>query len=319
VSVFTPVAPEALAAWLARYPVGRLTALAPIAQGIENTNYFVDTERGRYVLTLYERLPREELPYYLDLMAHLAGAGMPCPRPLVDGEGRRLGTLYGRPAALLTRLPGASVDSPAAAHCAAAGAALAALHLAARTFPQRCEHPRGVHWRRRTAAALLPLLPDDERRLLEDELRFQALFALEDLPRGVIHADLFRDNVLFGEAEGTPRVEGVLDFYFAGEDSLLFDLAVACNDWCIAPDAALDAERVGAMLAAYHAVRPLTALERGAWPVLLRAAALRFWLSRLDDRHHPRPGAMVLCKDPAQYRDILQLRRAARSDLPWLE
>jgi homoserine kinase type II len=314
-SVFTPVTPEQLAGWLDRYSVGRLVGLRGIAEGVENTNYFVDTSGGRYVLTLFERLARADLPFYVHLMAHLARHGIPCPAPIADRDNEFLGTLNGRPAILVTRLPGRSVEHPAAERCAAIGAMLADMHLAGQSYGRRLDNPRGPRWRREAAARVAPWLGAEEAALLGEEMRFQALFRLDDLPRGVIHADLFRDNVLFEQG----RVGGLIDFYFAGDDALLFDLAVTCNDWCVGGEGELEAERTRALLRGYHAVRPLTALERGAWPVMLRAAALRFWLSRLLDLHAPRPGEMVLVKDPAWFRGILRLRAARGSDLPWLD
>jgi homoserine kinase type II len=314
-SVYTKVTERELSDWLKSYPVGALVELKGIAAGIENTNYFVTTTDGRYVLTLFERLPAQDLPFYLGLMAHLAGHGIPCPSPLADRSGRLLSTLNGKPAALVTRLPGAVVMQPSAAHCAAVGAVLANMHVVGRAYGGRLENPRGSRWRRETAREVLPFLDDRRRRLLEDELEFQSRYRLRDLPRGPIHADLFRDNVLF---EGE-RIGGVIDFYFAGVDAWLFDVAVTLNDWCVHPDGEVDRPRAGALLAAYHAVRPFTAGERGAWPVMLRAAALRFWLSRLYDFHLPRPGELVHAHDPEHFRRILALRVRDEHDPPWVE
>lgn len=314
-SVFTPVTPEQLASWLSCYSVGSLVDQRGIAEGVENTNYFVDTSRGQYVLTLFERLTRADLPFYIHLMAHLARHGIPCPAPIADRDNEFLGTLNCKPAILVTRLPGRSVEHPKAEHCVVIGATLADMHLAGQSYGRRLDNPRGPRWRREAAAQVAPWLDAEEAALLKEEMRFQALFRLDDLPRGVVHADLFRDNVLFEQE----RVGGLIDFYFAGEDALLFDLAVSCNDWCVDAEGELEPERTRALLRGYHAVRPLAALERGAWPVMLRAAALRFWLSRLLDRHAPRPGEMVLVKDPAWFRDILRLRAARGSDLPWLD
>jgi homoserine kinase type II len=316
-SVFTPVGTAELDAWLLGYDVGTATELTPIAAGIENTNYFVSTQQGSYVLTLFERVGGEELHFYLALMSHLAAAGIPCPSPVRRRGGSASGMLSGKPAALLSRLPGASIEQTAEDHCAALGEMLARLHQAGSIFPDHRPNPRGARWRRDTAQALLPLLPPEDAALLEEELRFQSLFHLPDLPRGVVHGDLFRDNVLFDAPDG-PRIVGVIDFYFAGEDAWLFDLAVCANDWCVAPGGELDASRTRALLRGYHARRPLTALERGAWPVLLRAAALRFWLSRLADRQRHDDAHLGRAKDPAPYRELLRLRIRAASRLPWL-
>ncbi len=222
-SVFTPVGAAELDAWLRDYDVGTATELTPIAAGIENTNYFVNTDRGRYVLTLFERVSAVELPYYLDLMSHLARQGIPCPAPVQRRDGARFASLMDRPTALLTRLPGASVERPTEAQCAAVGAMLAQLHQAGLSFPAHPPNPRGARWRRDTGQVLLPLLGPDDAALLKEELHFQSLFNFPDLPHGVVHGDLFRDNVLFAPPDGA-RIGGVIDFYFAGEDAWLFDL-----------------------------------------------------------------------------------------------
>jgi len=308
-SVYTPVSQPELAAWLRGYSVGLPEALEPIEAGIENTNYFVTTTQGRYVLTLFERLPAAELPFYLDLMAHLARHGIPCPAPVADLNDAFLGRLNGKPAALVTRLPGRSIERPGAAECRELGLLLARLHLAARSYAAYLENPRGPRWWRVAARELQPHLAEADRRLLEAELAFQSGQRFPDLPRGPVHADLFRDNALF---EGT-RLCGVIDFYFAGVDCLLYDVAVCANDWCLADparDRRLEGNRLQALLDAYHSLRPFSAPEREAWPVMLRAAALRFWLSRLHDLHLPRPGELVHAHDPGHFRDILERRIA---------
>jgi len=309
VSVYTHVSATELSAWLANYSVGRLVASEPIKAGIENSNYFVTTTQGRYVLTLFERLPAGELPFYLGLMAHLARHGIPCPAPIADLSDRYLQSLKGKPAALVTRLGGASIERPGAAACAELGALLARLHLAARSYGAYLENPRGPRWWRVAAQDLRPFVKQDQYELLESEIAFQSQHRFPDLPRGPVHADLFRDNALFEDG----RISGVIDFYFAGVDCLLYDLAVCANDWCLVDperDAALHPGRGRALLDAYHAVRPLTALERDAWPAMLRAAALRFWLSRLHDFHLPRPGMLVHAHDPEHFRRILVQRIA---------
>jgi homoserine kinase type II len=316
-SVYTPVSEEQLAHWLRGYSVGTPVRLEPIQSGIENSNYFITTAQGRYVLTLFERLPAEELPFYLDLMAHLARHGIPCPAPIADLSDRYLSQLNGKPAALVTRLSGASIERPGAAECAELGALLARMHLAGRSYPGYLENPRGPKWWRFAVRAVHAHLDAEGQALLDEEMRFQALYRFPDLPRGPVHADLFRDNVLF---EGG-SISGVIDFYFAGVDCLLFDCAVCANDWCLvdpAGDRRLDEDKSLALLRGYAAVRPFSPLERGAWPVLLRAAALRFWLSRLYDFHLPRPGMLVHAHDPEHFRDILALRASARG-VPWLD
>ena len=316
-SVFTPVPESALADWLKDYAIGRLVELKGISAGVQNSNFFVTTTLGRYVLTLFEGMSRAELPYYLHLMAHLARHGLPVPGPIANLHNEYLGTLQERPAALVVRLSGASEMAPGVEHCARVGAMLAGLHLAGQSYGRRQPNPRGPEWRLATAQAVRDFLPTDERALLDAEIAFQSAQALANLPAGAIHADLFRDNVLWDtDADGSVHISGVIDFYFAGHDALLFDVAVTVNDWCSLPDGGLDGTRCTALLAAYHAERPFTAAERAAWPGQLRAAALRFWLSRAADFHLPRAGEMVLVKDPNEYRDILRLRIADTPPLP---
>jgi homoserine kinase type II len=245
-------------------------------------------------------------------MAHLARHGIPCPAPIADLSDQYLGRLNGKPAALVTRLPGRSIEAPGPAHCEELGALLARMHLAGRSYSAYLENPRGPKWWRFAAHEVRRFLQKRELELLEQELSYQAQHRFPDLPRGPVHADLFRDNALFENA----RLSGVVDFYFAGIDCLLYDLAVCANDWCLEEDIRLGAARVGALLCAYHALRPFTAQEREAWPVMLRAAALRFWLSRLYDFHLPRPGMLVHAHDPEHFRRVLESRLAASA--PWM-
>ncbi len=295
-SVYTTVAHDELARWLAPLGTGPLERFAGIAAGMQNSNYFVSVGGTRRVLTIFESLAPGELDFYLALQDHLAVRGIPCPHPLPDGDGRFWRPLAGKPAALFTCLPGECIETPTAEHCRTLGATLARLHLAGADFPWPLPNPCGQSWRQATGRALAPLLTADECGRLLAELEFQAAIDYSNLPRGIVHGDLFRDNVLWqGET-----ISGVLDFYFAGEDSLLFDLAVVANDW------ADDAEGLRALLAGYGAVRPLQAAEHEAWPAMRRAAALRFWLLRLDAKHHPRPGAVVTVKNPDHFGGLLQ-------------
>jgi homoserine kinase type II len=310
-SVFTRVSPDDIEDWLAGYAIGTPTGLEGIAAGIENTNYFLTTTGGQFVLTLFEKLTCADLPFYIGLMAHLADRGVPCPRPVRRKDGTLFGTLNGKPAAIVTRLPGVDVSDPDAAQCAAVGRLLADMHLAGRDFAPVLDNPRGIRWWRAVQPELLPFLPADQGALLSEEIRFQSLYRFEDLPRGAIHADLFRDNVLFDGA----RLGGVIDFYFGCTGPWLYDLAVAVNDWCIEADGRLDIARADALLDAYRGRRPVDAIERGAWPAMLRAGALRFWLSRLYDFHLPRPGELTHAKDPEHFRRVLALRIRDHGDL----
>ncbi|MEK7875928.1 MAG: homoserine kinase, partial [Pseudomonadota bacterium] len=233
-SVFTTVTPEQLSAWLKNYSIGTLTRLEGIAAGIENTNYYVTTTHGRYVLTLFEKLKAGELPFYLNLMAHLARHGIPSPQPIASLGNEYLGALNGRPAAIVTCVPGTDLQQVDTGHCATLGGLLAEMHLAGATYRAEMPNPRGAKWWRAAMPDVLPFLDQRAAALLQEEVRFQALYRCEDLPRGVVHADLFRDNVLWdGE-----RVGGIIDFYFACNDALLYDVAIAVNDWCGAADGA---------------------------------------------------------------------------------
>lgn len=314
-SVYTPVTAPELDAWLTRHTIGALIELEPIASGIENTNYFVTTDRGRYVLTLYERLPATELPFYLNLIAHLARAGVEVPTPQADRTGALFSLLNGKPAGLVARVEGAPVAEPTFAHCARVGDALARLHLASQTYRGRLTNRRGPAWWRQAARAVKPYLDADQIALLEVEIKYQTGFGRGKLPKGAIHGDLFCDNVLFAG----DRVAGIVDFGFAATDFFAYDLAITVNDWCVeSATGALLPDCTEAMTAAYATKRPLTAEEHEAWPALLRAAALRFWLSRLYDLYLPRPGELIHAHDPAHFERILRARVATMPAFPLL-
>jgi homoserine kinase type II len=313
-SVYTTVTPEQLGGWLSQHNVGTLVDLRGISAGIENTNYFVTTTAGRYVLTLFEKLTAAELPFYLNLMAHLADRGMPTARPVPDLEGKLLGELNGKPAALVSFLPGKDVERPSEAQCAAVGTMLARLHLAGMSYGAITENPRGLKWWQAVMPEILVFLQGKDAALLRDEVDFQTRQEFADLPRGAIHADLFRDNVLF---EGK-RISGVIDFYFACTDALLYDVAICTNDWCVGTEGQLAPGHTRALLAAYQSTRPFVPQELVAWPVMLRAAALRFWVSRLYDFHLPRAGELTHAKDPRHFQRILEQHLAHPHTLPHL-
>jgi homoserine kinase type II len=311
-SVFTTVTPEQLEVWLKNYDLGMLIELKGIAAGIENTNYFVTTTHGRYVLTLFEKLTARELPYYLNLMAHLAQQGVPCPAPIANQGGNYLGELNAKPASLVTRLAGKDIVNPTPADCARVGAVLARIHLAGFSYSEHMDNPRGPDWWAAVMPAILPSLNAEDAAMLRDEVLRPEARRTDDLPRGAIHADLFRDNILFDNGE----VAGVIDFYFACNGALLYDVAITVNDWCNQPDSRLHPARTAALLAGYHAVRPFTATERGAWTAMLRAGALRFWVSRLYDFHLPRPGELTHAKDPGHFQRLLRAHIAHEHELP---
>ena len=299
-------------ALLARYTLGELESLEGIAQGIENTNFFLDTTTGRYVLTLFEKIPREDLPFYVGLMHHLAEHEIRCPAPMALQGGGFLTEVCGKPAVIVTRLEGVPHMSPTPEQCRKVGRILADIHEAGLEYDAGLANWRGQAWREGFAQRVRPKITADETALIESENRYQALHDDTVLPQGVIHGDLFRDNVLFAG----DRVAGIVDFGFAATDFLAYDLAIAVNDWCNAADGELDAARTDAFIAAYQRLRPLSQEEREQWPTLLRAAALRFWLSRLYDLHLPRPGELVHAHDPAAFERILARRVAAMPRLP---
>jgi homoserine kinase type II len=318
-AVFTEVSDSEAGELVRTLDLGQLRELRGIQGGIENTNYFLTTDRGEYVLTLFERLTCEQLPFYLYLMKHLAQHGIPVPEPqglpgtgsAANPDGELLLEVRGKPAAVVTKLRGKSELAPTQAHCAAVGEMLARMHLAGRDYPRSQPNLRGLAWWNETVPVVLPYVDPAQVALLRSELAFQnhvaAGSAYAALPRGVIHADLFRDNAMFEDA----RLTGFFDFYFAGVDSWLFDLAVCLNDWCVdLPSGAHDTGRAAAFLRAYTAVRPLAAAERRLLPAMLRAGALRFWISRLWDLHLPREAAMLQPHDPAQFERVLRERVA---------
>lgn len=320
-AVYTEVSFDEAGALLNRLGLGHLQQMQGITGGIENTNYFVTTDQGAYVLTLFERLSFEQLPFYLSLMKHLSLRGIPVPDPATDAQGTYLHTVQAKPATVVNRLSGASALAPTAAHCACVGAMLARMHLAGVDFPLRQGNLRGLAWWNDTAPVIHPFLEPAQAVLLQSELAYQnhvaAGAAYAALPRGPIHADLFRDNVLFdatAAGDDTPVLSGFFDFYFAGVDTWLFDVAVCLNDWCI--DLATgrrDTARHDALLQAYDRVRPLTDAERRLLPAMLRAGALRFWISRLWDLHLPREASMLKAHDPTHFERVLRARLAELS------
>lgn len=313
-SVYTTIETDELEAFLADYSVGELTDFSGISDGIENTNYFVNTtgdERGNrhFVLTLFEHHSFEEMQYYLGLMHHLADHQVPSADPVADNDGNYLRMFKHKPAALVHRLKGGAIQQPTVSHCEQIGAAMGKMHSAGLSFEQHQPNPRGPAWCASTAEAVYRKLPEDDVAFLRVEIEFQKSNREADIPRGVIHGDLFRDNALW---DGD-TLSGIIDFYYACDDVLLYDIAVLVNDWCNNRDAGLDRDKVTALLRAYNQYRALQQNEQPMWPTMLRAGALRFWLSRLHDKHYPRPGELVHTKNPDEFRAIIR-DRAARHD-----
>ena len=310
-AVYTEVSFDEAGAFLGSLNLGQLQTIKGAAGGIENTNYFVDTDQGQYVLTLFERLSFEQLPFYLHLMKHLARHGILVPDPAANKKGEILFKLKGKPAAVVNKLRGKSELAPTTAHCASVGQMLARMHLAGQDYPRQQPNLRGLAWWNETVPVVLPYVTAGQRSLLLGELAYQnhiaEAAAYKTLPRGPVHADLFRDNVMFEDGQLT----GFFDFYFAGCDTFLFDISVCLNDWCV--DLATgrhDAERADAFMAAYQSQRRLTAQERSLLPAMLRAGALRFWISRLWDFHLPRDAAVLKPHDPTHFERVLRERLA---------
>jgi homoserine kinase type II len=312
-SVYTTIESDELENFLTNYNVGKLADFHGISDGIENTNYFVNTHNNdnkRYVLTIFEHHTFEEMQYYLNLMHHLADHQVPSANPVADNEGKYLRILKDKPAALVERLEGGSIRKTMVSHCKQIGDAMGRMHAAGLSFDDKQVNPRGPAWSTHTAKTLQDKLPESELQLLNEEILFQKSIRNIEIPRGVIHADLFRDNVLWhGD-----QLSGFIDFYYACDDALLYDLAVTVNDWCCLDDYSLDQEKVCSLLKAYHQHRPLLPTEQEYWPAMLRAGALRFWLSRLYDKHFPRPGELVHTKNPDEFKAILSDRVRKHSD-----
>lgn len=307
-SVYTSVEKTQLENFLSNYNLGKLVDYKGISAGIENTNYFVTTTVGEFVLTIFEQMTFEEVPYFLELMAYMDEHQVPSPHPQPDNKHKYLQCFYNKPAALVKKLSGCDTKKPNYQQCQAVGVTLGHLHTVASGFHLYRANPRGPHWWKTTADKVMPYLNESEKKLLQNELQFQSKYQHFNLPRGVIHADLFRDNALFNGNV----LSGLIDFYYACDDVLLYDVAITVNDWCSLETGELDTHLLHGLLDAYQHERPFTEEERKVWPVMLRAAALRFWLSRLHDLHFPREGELTHIKNPNEFKNIL----LARLDLP---
>ncbi|MBC7755550.1 MAG: homoserine kinase [Bdellovibrio sp.] len=309
-SVFTTLTLDEARTWLRDFAIGEVVELRGIAAGITNTNYFVITQNARYVLTIFEKNNLEELPYFVDLMRHLAAHGVPCPAPIADVSGVALHALKGKPALMVSCLQGKDVATPNLAQVVEVALTLAKLHVAGDSFKQVSHNQRGQDWFVQTAQKVLPRLNLHDQMLLQNELSFQQALDTSGLPHGVIHGDLFRDNVLFYN----DILGGFIDFYYACNDVLAYDVAIAVNEWCLHHNGAdlgnIDVEKVDAFLSAYQSVRPLSMAEKNLWNSLLRRATLRFWLSRLHDLYFPIEGEITHAKDPNHFKSILKARIA---------
>jgi len=305
-SVYTTVNAAQLETLLQQYKLGSLQDFRGIEAGIENTNYFVVTTAGEFVLTIFEHSSVEDLAFDLQIMDHIAKADIPCPTPLHRQDGELLSSIANKPAAMVSKLSGDSPDKITIQHCSEIGHWLARLHVAGRTFSLSRKTPRDLHWADRTLAELNQHIPTAQYDLLTAELSFQKTVTRNNLPQGIIHSDLFSDNVLF---TGT-KLSGLLDLYDANTDALLYDVAVTANAWCSLENGCFDQPLLQALLTAYQQVRPLQPNELAAWPAMTCAAALRFWLSRLHHREFPPAGELTQEKPPEIYEKILRQRQS---------
>ena len=309
-AVYTEVSDAELETFLAEYDIGQADSFKGVAEGVENSNYFLTTTTGQFFLTLYEkRVDPKDLPFFLGLMDHLAARGISCPRPIHGRDGNALRTLAGKPAAIITFLHGLWPRRVLQRHCGPVGEALAALHLAGRDFPMKRPNALSVAGWRPLFDASRRHIDDGLARELQAELDFFEGNWPQDLPAGVIHADLFNDNVLFLNE----KLSGLIDFYFACNDAFAYDVAICLNAWCFEPDKSFNATKGRALLQGYEKVRSLEPRERDRLPLLARGAALRFVLTRLYDWVHTPADALVKRKDPKEYLDKLRFHRSAQS------
>ena len=308
-SVYTLIDRQQLSAFLTRYDLGQLVEFEGISAGIENTNYFVDTTQGRFVLTIFEHHTHQELGYFFDIMAFMAEHQIPTAHPKADLSGGYLNSLCDKPAALVERLAGKTLDHPDLAQCEVMAKALARFHLAGMGFDRYRANDRDLNWAQNLVEQIQHLMSAEDQVLAGNEFAFQAGLDWTGLPQSVIHADLFTDNAMF---EGN-KLTGIIDLYYACHGACLYDLAVMVNDWCRSDNHQIDQDKMQALLAAYQTVRPFTSEEQQAWSGALRMAAFRFWLSRLKDQLIPREGELTMIKNPAVFRDLLIYHRSQRA------
>jgi len=304
-SVYTTIDEKELQTFLGNYDLGILKDFQGISAGIENTNYFVNTSQGKFVLTLFEELDKDEVPFYLDLMAHLNESGISCAHPIKAENGQYLQILKQKPTALVQRLEGKSQMKPSEIHCRAIGEALANIHISGLNFHTDKQNSRDPRWIDHTAEEIVEFLDDADKNLLLDEIAYQEDHPRHFLPQGIIHADLFRDNALFSRE----KLTGIIDFYYACSDALSYDLAVTVNDWCRNNNGSINNHKLTALVDAYVRLRPLNIEEKESWQNMLRAGALRFWLSRLKDLHFPKSGEITHTKDPDEFKKLLIFHR----------
>ena len=303
-SVYTQITRPQLDQFFSTYALGEVIGFEGIQDGINNTNYFVETTQGSFVLTLFETLAADELPHFIRLLSHLVKHNIPCPEHQPDRQAKVLRELNNKPAAVFKRLPGIATTSPSIEQCQEIGVQLANVHRCTQHYVFPIKNNNGPDWCKKLLNKIEVRLSATDLALIKDELLFQTANSSADLPQGVIHADLFRDNVLFVDNQ----LSGILDFYSGYTGTRLFDIAITANDWCC-ENGDINPDKLTALLSAYESLRPLEQLEKQHWQTMLRAAALRFWLSRLEHQLHPRPGDIIQQKDPLIFRQLLQQHR----------
>lgn len=300
-SVYTSVSDDEMRQLLSHYEIGEFQSLQGIAQGITNSNYFLHTTSGTYVLTIFEVLTQAELPFFLQLKQHLSENGVACPSPIAQKNGRFDAQVAGKPACIVSKLTGRDTSFPTEKQCFNTGAMLAKMHLAGQNFQEKMPNPRHAKWWTQSAEQLQDYLDEQDKTLLNQEIEFLAQHPDHDLPQGVIHADLFKDNVLLDNEQ----VAGFIDFYYACQGSFVYDLAIAINDWARQADHTLSSDLQNAFMQGYESIRLLTQAERDYLPIAHRAGCVRFWVSRLLDYHFPAEGELTFIKDPNVFRDLL--------------
>ncbi|MDH5395677.1 MAG: homoserine kinase [Gammaproteobacteria bacterium] len=301
-SVYTALSENEFSEILKLYDLGDFIHAEGIQAGIENTNYFLKTSKGDYVFTVFEKINKQELEFYIPLLQKLSAAGIACPQPISNKQHQIFNFIKNKPYLIVTRLQGSNILHASPEHCSIIATALAQLHTSPLTFSQKMINRRGQHWREKTASSLSAQLSANDAKLLQQEISFYQLFDDSELPKGIIHADLFKDNAIFDNG----RLSGIIDFYDACYDSYLYDIAITVNDWCTNENGEIIKENIDAFLHGYQSIRKLTQAEKIAWPIMLRIAAMRFWLSRLEDAFLQREGDLTQRKNPVTYLQILQ-------------
>ncbi len=303
-SVYTSIKQQPLEDFLAGYSLGYLVSFSGIEAGIENTNYRIKTTEGEFILTIFESLTDKELPDFLNLLKQLSQKKLPVPQPQVNKKGDLLNQLKQKPAVIFNCLPGTSVENPDNKQCSEIGIYLAKLHFLTKNSDFYQQNVKNIKGCKSVYQAIKLYLSNDDIKLIDSELAFQTAYSLPDLPKGIIHADLFKDNVLFDQG----KVSGIVDFYNACYDTFLFDIAVTCNDWCV-EKAKINQQQFQALLSGYNSVRVMSEDEIKHLPIFLRLTALRFWLSRLEHQINTKEGELTLQKDPLEFRQLLQYHR----------